>query len=89
MPSITLVMSPILVDAASMDCMVVIAWETTLPPRVAASEALPACALAMAADSVDWATEAVICSTALAVSRRLEAARSVRPERSWLPAAIS
>ena len=89
MPSITLVMSPILADATSMDCMVLIAWDTTSPPRAAAAEALLAWSFASAADSFDWVTEAVICSTALAVSRRLDAACSVRPERSWLPAAIS
>ncbi len=72
-----------------MDCMVLMACVTTWPPREAASDATCAWVFACAAASVDCATDAVICSTALAVSRRLEAACSVRPEISWFPAAIS
>ncbi|CCJ88926.1 FIG00453152: hypothetical protein [Cronobacter turicensis 564] len=89
MPSMTLVISPIFAEALSISCMVEMALDTTSPPREAASVALCAWVLACAAASVELATDAVISSTALAVSRRLEAACSVRPERSWFPAAIS
>ena len=89
MPSITLMMSAMRRELWLMSPMVVTTSPTTWPPRAATSAAEPASWLAWRAASADWRTVAVSSSMLCAVSARLLAVCSVRPDRSWLPLAIS
>ena len=89
MPSMTLMMSAILLDALSIASMVRITSPITSPPRTALSEALTAICLAWRALSEFCRTVAVSSSMAEAVSSSEPACCSVRADRSRLPAAIS
>ncbi len=89
MPSMTLMMSAIFFDEASMADMVVTTWPTTSPPCEATPAAPCASWLAWRACSAFWRTVEVSSSIEAAVSSRLAACCSVRRERSLLPVAIS
>gem|GEM_PF-2658027 len=89
MPSITLMMSAIFFDEASMADIVVTTWPTTSPPCEATPAAPWASWLAWRACSAFWRTVEVSSSIEAAVSSRLAACCSVRRDRSLLPVAIS
>ncbi|OFA03115.1 hypothetical protein DUPY_19540 [Duganella phyllosphaerae] len=88
MPSIRPMMSTILRDEVLISSMVAITSATISPPCTATCEALTASSLACAELSAFCLTVAENCSTDDAVSSRLAACASVRPDRSALPAAI-
>ncbi len=89
MPSMTLMISAIFFDEASMADMVVTTWPTTSPPCEATPCAPMASWLAWRACSAFWRTVEVSSSIEAAVSSRLAACCSVRRDRSPLPEAIS
>src|SRR5471032_1045028 len=89
MPSITPMMSPILVEAVLIASMVLTTRPTTLPPSVATAEALIASALAVRALSAFCCTVPVSSSIDDAVSSSEPACGSVRRDSSRLPRAIS
>ena len=89
MPSMTLMMSAIFLDEASMPAMVPTTLLTISPPWDATPAAPMASWLAWRACSAFWRTVEVNSSIEAAVSSRLAACCSVRCDRSWLPAAIS
>ena len=89
MLSITPMMSEMRRLASWMPPMVATTSPTALPPRSATSPAEWASWCAWRAASADWRTVAVSSSMLCAVPARLLAADSVRPDRSWLPLAIS
>jgi hypothetical protein len=89
MPSITPMMSEILLLLALMSCMVDTTCATTWPPRAATSAAEVAIWLAVWAESEVCFTVLVSSSMLLAVVCRLLAVSSVRRARSLLPWAIS
>ncbi len=89
MLSITPMMSAIFLLLSLMPPMVWTTWPTTLPPRVATSEALTASELAWRALSAFCFTMLVSSSMLEAVSSSELACSSVRCDRSALPAAIS
>ena len=89
MPSITLMMSAILWLLSSMPFIVLTTSATTSPPWVATVEALRASWLAWRALSAFCFTVEPSCSIDAAVCCSALACSSVRPDRSWLPAAIS
>ncbi|MCW0415818.1 hypothetical protein NB689_001572 [Xanthomonas sacchari] len=89
MPSMTLMMSAIFFEDASIPLMVCTTWPTTLPPCEATVAAPPANWLAWRACSAFWRTVEVSSSIEAAVSSRFAACCSVRRDRSSLPAAIS
>ena len=88
MPSMTPMMSTIFFDEALIEPMVVTTCETTVPPRLATSEAETASWLAWRALSAFCLTVEVSSSIEDAVSSSELACSSVRDDRSWLPAAI-
>ncbi|MCW0416594.1 hypothetical protein NB689_002348 [Xanthomonas sacchari] len=89
MPSMTLMMSAILRDEASMPFIFSETWLASAPP-CEATEAAPAASwLAWRACSAFCLTVEVSSSIDAAVSSRLAACCSVRRDRSSLPAAIS
>ncbi len=88
MPSITLMMSPILRLLAVISSMVVTTWPTTWPPLTATALAELASCVAWRALSALLRTMAFISSMEAAVCCRLLAWCSVRELRSRLPAAI-
>ena len=89
MPSITPMMSAIFWLLALMSCMVRTTCDTTSPPCAATRLAPTASWLAWLALSALWRMVAPSCSMLAAVSSSALAWLSVRPERSWLPYAIS
>ena len=89
MPSMTPMMSLILLLDWLISPMVATTWPTTSPPCWATWAALLASWLAWRADSLVWRTVAVSSSMLLAVSSRLAAACSVRWDRSVEPRATS
>jgi len=89
MPSITPMMSLILLLLALMSCMVDTTRDTTSPPRAATAAADVAIWLAVCAESEVCLTVLVSSSMLLAVVCRLLAVSSVRWARSLLPWAIS
>ncbi len=88
MPSITPMMSAILLELPEMSCIVATTWPITSPPRLAAWLAVEASWLAVRAVSAFWRMVALISSMEAAVCCRLDACDSVRWERSALPLAI-
>ena len=89
MPSITPMMSAILWLLASMSRMVCTTCPTTPPACSATCVALRASWLACWALSAFWRTVEPSCSMEAAVCSSALAWLSVRPDRSWLPWAIS
>ncbi len=89
MPSMTPMMSSMRFELSLMSRIVEITCSTMAPPSAAAALAADARSLALRAESEVCATVPVSCSIDAAVSWRLEAACSVRTDRSWLPPAIS
>ena len=89
MESIRPMMSPILRLEEEISCMLFTACCTTLPPRVAMPEAEATSWLATCEDDAVCCTVAVSCESAATASCALLAVCSVRPDRSWLPVAIS
>src|SRR5471032_1058180 len=87
-PSIRPMMSTILREEALISSMVAMTAATISPPCTATLEAFCASWLAWAELSAFCLTVAENCSTLEAVSSRLAACASVRPDRSALPAAI-
>ncbi len=87
MPSITPMMSEIFFDDALISSIVDTTCDTTLPPRVAISEAEFARPCAWLAASALWRRVLVSSSIELAACCRLPAVCSVRALRSWLPLA--
>jgi hypothetical protein len=88
MPSITPMMSEILWLLSLMLFMVSTTSATISPPWAATVEALTAIWLAWRALSAFWRTVELSSSMDAAVSSSALACSSVRPDRSWLPAAI-
>ncbi len=89
MPSITPTMLAISADACVMSFIVDTTSRTTVPPRSATSDADSARRFTWLAASAGLRAVPAISSSAAAVSCRLDAACSVRADRSWLPCAIS
>ena len=89
MPSITPMMSAILLLLSWMPFMVSTTWLTTSPPCTATVDALCASWLACRALSAFWRTVELSCSMDAAVSCSALACCSVRALRSLLPWAIS
>ncbi len=89
MPSITPMMSAIWRDEPLISSIVVTTRATTAPPRIATSAAVAASSLAVRALCTEFCTVPFICSIDAAVCCRLDAASSVRDDRSMLPSAIS
>jgi hypothetical protein len=89
MPSMTLMISAIFFDEASMADMVVTTWPTTSPPCEATPCAPMASWLAWRACSAFCARWRSVPPSIAAVSSRLAACCSVRRDRSVLPEAIS
>ena len=89
MPSMTLMISAIFLDEASMSAMVLTTRPTTSPPCAATPAAFNTRRLAWSALSAFCLTVAVSSSMEAAVSSSAAACCSVRRERSLLPVAIS
>ncbi len=89
MPSMTLMISAIFFDEASIADIVVTTWPTTSPPCEATPCAPMASWLAWRACSAFCFTVEVSSSIDAAVSSRFAACCSVRRDRSVLPEAIS